>query len=109
MFVEHKEVGEVQPHRENASTPLKLSAAIRIGALMHPQGRHLVYSHGKTCALGAAIAGRGGDLGREDYEYRESVLPDVWGTPLAEEIIARNDFNGWTREQIADWLESKGL
>lgn len=96
---------------------MKLSEAIRLGAMLKPQGfgddateRHAT----ESCALGAA------------YDAA-SVEPRAWHAllrafPLADVISARhcpecqmwfwsviphlNDDHRWTREQTADWVET---
>lgn len=95
---------------------LKLSDAIRVGARLRPQCSGWAFISGKSCALGAAYEGRTGhacspeaweELSRvvpEGYRYDASGL--TWG-PVGYEIVKRND-SGQTREQIADWLQSKG-
>lgn len=106
MFVEEKTQGEPQPVKVGT---LKLSAAIRIGAALRPQGQRRLYRDGKSCALGAAIEGRGHDLKNVPWYDYQRILQDVWGKPIGDEIVERNDQLGHTREQIADWLESQGL
>lgn len=99
---------------------LKLSAAMRIGARMRPQGYFRLFNAGRTCALGAACDGVGV---RPDYEELENAFPQVYSirvsnvpgadVPLEEvllwEAIGFMNDTGSTREAIADWLESKGL
>lgn len=96
---------------------MTLSEAIRLGALLKPQGHHGYFDGGATCALGAAAdaLGRLDDLciGRflECQEWPvlsvRAVHPlsqlrqSVWAT-----ITEINDLDGWTREEIADWVES---
>lgn len=80
-----------------------------------------------TCALGAAFVGFFGMLpGANEVEAMESlrnVFPEL-ATPVAypgaayvpgetpkleDAISALNDEDGWTREKIADWVESLNL
>lgn len=94
---------------------LKLSAAIRIGAKLRPQCTGRMFKNGASCALGAAyeaMTGRGYyDLPETDaraaaalaYMYEKADVP--FGL---SEVFFKND-EGWTREEIADWLESQGL
>lgn len=109
MFVETQERPAGEPAKVGT---LKLSEAMRIGAAKRPQGFGLVFSQGKTCALGAAIEGYGYDISTIPLDQWWS-LPEVapWekNRELCESIVDRNDFGKMTREKIADWLESKGL
>lgn len=98
---------------------MNLSEAIRLGALLKPQGHmgFLDQRSGGTCALGAATdaIGRLNDLldGRF-YEFREwPVLgatvesPETgWRTTVWQSVVTLNDLHGWTRERIADWVET---
>jgi hypothetical protein len=87
---------------------MRLSEAIRLGALWGPQIRGAYVSEqGGSCALGAAIQAL--SL-KPEFGYAElrRVFPGL-RQPLVEAIVQRNDFLGWTREQIADWLVSSGL
>lgn len=101
---------------------LKLSEAIRLGAMIRPQGRGQYYSaiSGKSCAIGAAAEACGLDITTD--QVKESVIR-AW--PWVEQEVQRpagvtlsiisvgkviemvpclNDFADWTREQIADWI-----
>lgn len=97
---------------------MKLSLAIRLGAMLKPQGRGRLISDGRTCALGAAVDAIGG-LNRHD-EDRYQLAFDEWPIllrkvshplcapdHLADIITMLNDSPiRWTREQIADFVES---
>jgi hypothetical protein len=100
MFVEHKEAVEIT---EAPAKTLRLSECIRIGAKMKPQGFESYDFQGRTCAIGAAMDAIGGNL---------SVLLDMVGRSafwhMHDQIVWKNDYERWTREQIADWLESQG-
>lgn len=103
MFVEHKEAGET---KEAPAKTLKLSEAIRIGAKLLPQGAGCFYLGGKTCAIGAAFhAVHGYPSCSQDVVDYAMHLP--LGTGLLMQIYCRNDA-GFSRESIADWLESQG-
>lgn len=93
----------------------KLSQAIRLGATFRPQCVRASGTVGKngelesTCALGAAMEAIGvspldTSILPLDALARFKLEPFVCGA-----IILRNDLLGWTREQIADWLEQQGL
>ncbi len=90
---------------------MKLSEAIRLGAMLHKQGFGVMvlYDGGvlATCALGAAQqAGytfSGKDWSRKmAYRYRCPTCREGW--PALEMITHLNDWHKWTREQIADWV-----
>ena len=88
----------------------ELAEAIRRGSLLYPQAFHRCYDRdlaGKiigSCALGAA---RDGGWGRHE------LLPDqpemncpVCGRRGADKVQHLNDDHRWTRERIADWLDT---
>ncbi len=85
---------------------LKPSQAIRIGAAMRPQCIGDFFVNGRSCALGAMWEGFGerGEPPRANLDWVQS-----FGLPheLACSAMNNNDM-GWTRERVADWLESKG-
>lgn len=102
---------------------MKLSEAIRLGAMATRQGRgsRSMFSTTAPCALGAARLAADIPMPRDDYQYtalRErwpvlnvrvrhpSCLHDAVVVHLSTAIAALNDYHGWTREQIADWVEN---
>ncbi len=101
---------------------MRLSEAIRIGALIHPQahGRTVALSAPgeiyATCAIGAACIGAG--LKYEDIVYNQylvyarfdlnkMVVSPIDGRewPLDAVIMNLNDDHRWSRNAIADWIE----
>jgi len=114
---------------------MKLSEAIRLGAKLRPQCKSSFFSFESTpkgvsckgsCALGAAYEGYYGTRGDGSPEtisdslskrfpvlhrvVDEQLVPDCikreHGLHLVNNVIASlNDYKGWTREQIADWVE----
>lgn len=106
---------------------MRLSEAIRLGAMMKPQSAQAYYNHetGGTCALGAALDAIGVlDIGTEYISYyantraliamwpwvfegRTGFRPFENGLRPFEKITAMNDVLGRTREQIADWAEEQ--
>ena len=62
---------------------------------------------GANCAVGAAISAlsQRPQLG---YVELRRVFPQLRQS-LVEAIVQRNDWLGWTREQIADWIVASGL
>lgn len=111
MFVETKEHGEVQQAPATVGT-LKLSDAIRIGARYRPQAFGELYEHGATCALGAAIEGifGYGEIYTAGGKRNCVDLDNYFGSKKWRDfdIPRKNDLSRWSREQIADWLESQG-
>lgn len=106
---------------------MRLSEAIRLGAMMRPQAKEDLFVGGHSCALGAAYEAIGlmtPDTDRcnnpSSWHWRtrdafplleEKVscpIGDCWRTPddLAYVTTHLNDEHGWTREAIADWVES---
>jgi hypothetical protein len=104
---------------------MKLSEAIRLGAMNSPQGFEFMLSpDGSRCALGAAADAGGFPLHVHQF-YAPPRMRDYWPILLdmdtlipcpscgvsrfgwAEVIIHLNDGHQWTREQTADWVESQ--
>lgn len=105
---------------------LKLSEAIRLGAMLKPQGYQLYQRNGASCALGAAMDA----LGIQAEEQMSSAFTEFatlrlcthevaefppgcsdecrWSHPfrMGDLIVHLNDDHRWTREQIADWVET---
>jgi hypothetical protein len=96
---------------------MRLSQAIRLGAMLHPQAFGTTnWKNQRTCALGAAgmAAGVGCKLNdiREAFPILDQQVNLIPGfriatpTPLSNAIASLNDQPRWTREQIADWVET---
>lgn len=102
---------------------MKLSEAIRLGAMLSPGGHGHLYLFGKTCALGAALEARGellkkisAETSTRNYDRLDELWPVLTsdaahpGTggidTLRSVIWSLNDVFGWTREQIADYVET---
>lgn len=105
--------------------PMKLSEAMRLGAMLNPQGfigdsdgtpaGHSASINGeRTCALVAAQRAIGHDglswtAGWPWLTKGPSTCPacgsETEHGPFIT-IIHLNDFHRWTREQIADWVQS---
>ena len=98
---------------------MKLSEAIRLGAMLAPQGRtRLLSADGSTCALGAALAAVGqlASVGNDPQGYdtikavwpwlghQQAMFPSGMTGRVLGGIWQLNDTHGWTREQIADWV-----
>ena len=106
---------------------MKLSEAIRLGAMLRPQGFGRVLDrNGRTCALGAAYEAVGISL-TQPGEIPKNWLPMLdyapWSIPcpacggrqtkadnyrkftFGETVVTHlNDVHKWTREAIADWV-----
>lgn len=100
------------------TTPLSLSAAIRLGAMLGPQVFDVGHDkEGGSCALGAAEDSLGyrvmGDYPECWPEPMRSTLirmdkercPECGKQPFLSLITHLNDTHRWTREQIADLVE----
>jgi hypothetical protein len=107
---------------------VKLSDAIRLGAMIRPQAHGRFFRDGNSCALGAALEASGLAVYDEEYSMDEQApLSDrliVDHAALIHEcpagcsefshlphridavIVHLNDRHEWTREQIADWVET---
>lgn len=100
---------------EPLQTGLRLSEAIRKGALLAPQtrcGRYTNRETGATCAFGAAYEAV---TGEKIYHGSPGVVPPHWDlanqsffTHFGFGILYANDVRAWSREQIADALEALG-
>lgn len=99
---------------------MKLSEAIRLGSMLRPQAVRALIAPWGSCAWGAAFEAIGAKNGHEavrmaiekrfPWENLASrlVTCPVLGTPrkLCDVIVELNNRHGWTREQIADWVET---
>lgn len=105
------------PATPETTKPLKLSEAIRLGAMMTEQTFGEFGDDERTCAIGAAQKALGlpvsaggpllhllGDRSAEP-PCEHGSLP--WSVGAL--IIHLNDDDRWPREKIADWLEGLGL
>ena len=99
---------------------MKLSEAIRLGSMMKPQAFRAFYINGGSCALGAACDAIGINA------LIMSEWPIAWRTFLDDfrlcpecghetkpgqlhTISHLNDSHRWTRERIADYVETVEL
>ena len=96
---------------------MRLSEAIRLGALLKPQAFGLMTRDGGTCAWGAALEAAGI---RFNCFGTLAPLPDDWKVLSATLTTCPacgdechvggimgghlNDIHRWTRERIADWV-----
>ena len=89
---------------------MKLSEAIRLGAMLRPQALGATRTVEGSCALGAALEAVGDAT---MYMAAASIWPwlrDFQRHPVAGYMMgiscirSLNDSFGWTREQIADWV-----
>jgi hypothetical protein len=114
MFVKPEERDSLRWESGESVKPLKLSAAMRIGAKLRPQGFVDLFGDGKSCALGAAYEGATGKTcepwgyGKVCEQFPALGTPDGFLSDLGTAVYRMNDQHEMTREQIADWLESQG-
>lgn len=106
------------PAEAPRTTPLKLSEAIRLGAMMTEQAFATFGDRTKTCAIGAAQVALGLEPGHDDglaemlIETPSVALPCEHrrnANSIGSAVIHLNDDDRWPRERIATWLESLGL
>ncbi len=102
---------------------MKLSEAIRLGSMMKPQGNGGWFGD-TSCALLAASEAAGvpcvysGQYGRLGLDYdgmrekfpilKQHAIHPIYRKPyvLSDTIWYLNDVCSWTRERIADWVET---
>lgn len=100
------------------------SEAIRLGAMLGPQAfgclRRRMKSGTQYCASGGALeaigkfpacSGDGGLIIWQTWPWAEARLADLpcgcfGGTTTTEAVFHLNDIHRWTRERIADWVET---
>ena len=97
---------------------MKLSEAIRLGAMLRPQTFASFFGDDGSCAIGAASEAAGLRVGRAvDVDGLRKMWAPIWAIkaqcPVCDKrrgvasIIGHiNDDHRWTRDQIADWVES---
>lgn len=97
---------------------MKLSEAIRLGAMLKPQGYGDASSSAlapATCAMGAAAQAVGNEVDSYQLFYKEwpftyklcvaCPASDIDRTQCVLSQVHRlNDHYRWTRERIADWV-----
>ncbi len=99
---------------------LRLSEAIRLGSMLKPKGTGLLSVNcaaPAVCAMGAAALAAGlkpvtsHQPVIDEWPWIETLKvasPVSGGSPLpvVNVIYALNDFYGWTREEIADYVQT---
>lgn len=92
---------------------MKLSEAMRLGAMLHPQHFYAAWMLDDrqeilaTCALGAANVAGYEDDGFALWAATCPVCANLAPWHNVSSIIAHlNDDHRWTRETIADWVET---
>lgn len=102
---------------------MRLSEAIRAGALLRPQSFAGYFSKTGSCAIGAAFEAIGEVLRDGDgnpVTWRGCLLCELWpilamqaqcpvaGTThvMSAIIFCLNDDSRWSREAIAEWVET---
>ena len=100
---------------------MRLSEAIRLGAMWSPQTRGAFFQRRgqevATCALGAAFVASGMEASAWARHWpilhavvRRAELPDElqdrpYALRVIDVIIALNDSAAWTRTMISEWVE----
>lgn len=98
---------------------LLLSEYMRLGAMLRPQAFGCLFDGVGTCANGAALEAMGWKPNRDSldaWDAREDLVPilqtvaidPIGGYPtyVGLIIVDLNNIHRWTRERIADWVES---
>lgn len=96
---------------------MQLSEAIRLGAMLKPQGFYHLFKDDHTCAFGAALQAIGintsGDAiakGSYNIQWPWTTLPGTCpecGLQYGHAPITHlNDEHQWTRERIADFVQT---
>lgn len=97
---------------------MKLSEAIRLGAMLKPQAHGRIDAVTSSCALGAAADALGMKPTIKRYvwlsrQYQFLLEPAhcsrchaLFVDCVMDMIYHLNDSHGWTRERIADWVET---
>lgn len=116
----------VRPAPLETVTPLKASEAIRLGCLTTTQAFGSLGGDGTACVMGAMYIGLGvWDGGNDSGSIHEAMLNSpsvrtIWlgigdfPCPLnCDDTLHRgaahlNDVHRWTRERIADYMETRG-
>jgi hypothetical protein len=93
---------------------MRLSEAIRLGAMMKPQAFRTLLTDEGACALGAALLAVGF---RPEEAVRSALNRWPWASTVSADcptcgrsrtvfrvITHLNDCHRWTREQIATWV-----
>jgi hypothetical protein len=93
---------------------MRLSEAIRLGAMMRPQAFRTLLTDDAACALGAALLAVGA---RPEEAVRSALNRWPWASTVSADcprcgrsravfrvITHLNDGHRWTREQIAKWV-----
>jgi len=90
---------------------MKLSEAIRLGAMLHKQGFYEWRTRDTvtdeivaTCALGAAGAAGYFDVHQVPRWIADCPACSVRGAMICSILAHLNDHHQWTREAIADWV-----
>ncbi len=97
---------------------MKLSEAIREGCKYGPKAegayeRHLEGDKWEFCAMGAACRAVNMDSGIGQLHYKWPYITNEVPHPISgkirglnEQIAVLNDEDGWSREAIAEWVET---
>jgi hypothetical protein len=111
---------ETAPAPIETVTPMKQSEALRLGCLIAPNQLTDAFfdqRHESACAYGAMALGfgHGWNLKAADSLFIGDAMDyrfcpnERCGAVTGSMPAHLNDFHGWPREKIADWLETQGL
>ncbi len=104
------------PENEAAVPKLKLSEAMRLGAMLKPQGFGIFRNQGITACALDAVALALGNIGWgqmrvmfpwADGDSAKCPQCGLTSNTVMELTIHLNDTHRWTRERIADWIEAE--
>lgn len=102
---------------------LRFSEAIRLGAMLRPQCFNAMYKNNGSCALGAAREAVGASNAASFVTCivwpwtgtlhncpvgcdANQIYPGANKSCVTTIVVHLNDVHHWTRERIADWVES---
>src|SRR5258708_7342925 len=97
---------------------MTIAEAIRLGAMLKPQAFGWSGGPMTSCAMAAAsdagyVSEKPGDLDNPIGQIvqcpvcQSSLTTSIYCRALYATIVHLNDFHCWTREAIADWLDSR--
>jgi hypothetical protein len=110
-------------------TVMLLSEAMRLGAMIRPQVKYLIFARASdgalgSCALGAAYEAAGMAIATERFIWDYSAVSPEWLRLLGHRVSPcpvcgshawrrlgfsvthLNNDHGWSRERIADWVQA---
>jgi len=93
---------------------MTLSEAMRLGAMLKPQGFGIWRRNEASCAMDAVVDGSGATWEMLSQQFPILKIGQLrcpvcqsWNTNVGSVIMHLNDHHRWTRERIADWIEAE--